>query len=211
LAAGESVSASTFFPAFPLNCELRVAAPNSASSRTWVECWSRMSGVTKPCCEALTGSAGIFDSGAGKGPVAAQSVSRGASSANAKTKTSTGCLKFPRPLPMKLISMPGRAEMVWKYRDPIAPDRRKEERILTCLPIRIVSVGDSPTSYPGLCRNLSHRGVGFETDAPLQVGQVVELEFVQLVDEVVFYSIQILSRNGRRYGGQYVDSDDDDT
>ena|SRR5664279_3361171 len=107
--------------------------------------------------------------------------------------------------------MPHFADLRPKYQSPIAADRRKQERVLTCLPISIFSVEDNLTSYPGVCRNLSRGGVGFETDARLRVGQVVEFEFVQLADEAVRYSIKIVSREDRRYGGCYVDGDNDDT
>ena len=87
-------------------------------------------------------------------------------------------------------------------------DRRKHERVLTCLPIRIVSVEGSPASYSGVCTNLSRGGVGFETGARLAVGKVVEFEFVQPADDAVRFPIQILFRNDQRYGGCYVDAED---
>ena len=98
-----------------------------------------------------------------------------------------------------------------KCQAPLASDRRRHERLRTSLPIRIVSVDDCPTSYPGVCRNLSRGGVQFETDARLQMGQVVELEIVHLADEAVRYSIKLLSRQGQRYTGCYVNVREDDS
>lgn len=129
---------------------------------------------------------------------------------HAKTALGRGSLKFLSSLPITWLAVPHSPEMRLTNRAPLAADRRTGERVLTSMPIRIVSVGDSPTCYPGICRNLSRGGVGFETEARLQVGQVVVFEFVNLTDEAVRYSIQILSRNDQRYGGRYVDSEDDD-
>jgi PilZ domain len=68
---------------------------------------------------------------------------------------------------------------------PVAPDRRRLDRVLTNLPMRILSVDGDPAYYPGVCTNLSRGGIGFETSARLEVGTVVEFEFVQIVDEAV--------------------------
>ncbi len=105
--------------------------------------------------------------------------------------------------------MPYFADLLPKFRAPVAADRRSQERLVTYLPISIFSVAENLTTYPGVCKNLSRGGVGFETDARLRVGQVVEFEFVDFADEAVRYSIQILSRDGHYYGARYVDVDDD--
>jgi PilZ domain len=68
---------------------------------------------------------------------------------------------------------------------PIAPHRRSLDRVLTNLPIRIVSIDGERTYYPGICTNLSRGGIGFETSARLKVGEVVEFDFVQVVDEAM--------------------------
>ena len=52
--------------------------------------------------------------------------------------------------------------------------------------------------------------MGFETSARIEVGKVVELEFAQVVDEVVRYWIRILFRDNNRYGGYYVNDDGTD-
>lgn len=93
---------------------------------------------------------------------------------------------------------------------PIAPDRRRQDRVLTRLPIRILSIEGNPVAYPGICTNLSRGGVGFETSARIEVGKVVEFEFVQVVDDAVRYWIKILFRSEFSYGGYYVNDDGSD-
>jgi hypothetical protein len=95
-----------------------------------------------------------------------------------------------------------------QYRAPIALDRRKRERVVTCRPISIFNVHDDLTSYTGVCTDLSSGGMGFDTDALLRVGQVVEFEFVQVADEAVRYSIQILARDGGHYACCWVDEEE---
>ena len=93
---------------------------------------------------------------------------------------------------------------------PVASDRRKQDRILTNLPIRILSVDGKPVFYPAVCTNLSRGGIGFETGARLEVGKVIEFEFVQVIDERVRYWIRILFRDSNQYGGYYVNDDGTD-
>ncbi len=93
---------------------------------------------------------------------------------------------------------------------PIAPDRRRQDRVLTNLPIRILGVDGNPVFFPAVCTNLSRGGIGFETSARLEVGKVIEFEFVQVVDEAVRYWIRILFRDNNRYGGYYVNDDGTD-
>ncbi|HVP55627.1 MAG TPA: PilZ domain-containing protein [Candidatus Eisenbacteria bacterium] len=93
---------------------------------------------------------------------------------------------------------------------PVAPDRRRQDRVLTTLPIRILGIEGQPVYHPGVCTNLSRGGIGFETSARLEVGKVIEFEFVQVTDEAVRYWVRILFRNGQRYGGYYVNDDGSD-
>jgi hypothetical protein len=93
---------------------------------------------------------------------------------------------------------------------PIAPDRRQQDRVLTRLPIRILSIDGNPVFYAGVCTNLSRGGVGFESSARIEAGKVIEFEFVQVVDEPVRYWVRILFRNEGRYGGYYVNDDGTD-
>ena len=93
---------------------------------------------------------------------------------------------------------------------PIAPDRRRQDRVVTRLPIHILSIDGNPVFYPGMCTNLSRGGVGFETSARIEVGRVVEFAFVQVVDETVRYFLKILFRHDSVYGGYYVNDDGSD-
>ena len=93
---------------------------------------------------------------------------------------------------------------------PIAPDRRSQDRVNTSLPIRILLVDGNPVCYFAVCRNLGRGGIGFEAAAQLEVGKVIEFEFVQVVDEAVRYSVRILFRDNNRYGGYYVNDDGTD-
>lgn len=114
-------------------------------------------------------------------------------------------------LPIKGLAMANPMESTYpRVELPIAPDRRRQDRVLTRLPIRIVGLDGFPVFYPGWCINLSRGGVGFETSARLEVGKVVELEFAQVIDEVVRYWVRILFRDDNRYGGYYVNDDGSD-
>ena len=93
---------------------------------------------------------------------------------------------------------------------PIAPNRRRQDRVLTRLPIRILSIEGNPVFYTGTCVNLSRGGVGLQTTARLEVGKVIEFEFVQVVDEAVRYWLKILFRHDSVYGGYYVNDDGSD-
>ena len=93
---------------------------------------------------------------------------------------------------------------------PIAPDRRKQDRVLTRLPIRILAVDGNPLYYSATCTNLSRGGIAFETTVRLDVGKVIEFEFVQVIDEPVRYWVRILFRDNNRYGGYYVNDDGTD-
>ncbi len=78
------------------------------------------------------------------------------------------------------------------------------------MPIRIFSIEGNPVLYPGICTNLGRGGVGFDTSARIEVGKVIEFEFVQVVDEAVRYWLRILFRNEGHYGGYYVNDDGSD-
>ena len=112
---------------------------------------------------------------------------------------------------MNVAAMPNTVESIYKRVElPIAPDRRRQDRVLTRLPIRIVSIEGNSVFYPGTCTNLGRGGVGFETSARIEVGKVIEFEFVQVVDEAVRYWLRILFREEGRYGGYYVNEDGSD-
>jgi hypothetical protein len=93
---------------------------------------------------------------------------------------------------------------------PIAPDRRRQDRILTNLPMRILGVDGIALYHSAICTNLSRGGIAFETSARLEVGKVIEFEFVHVTDEAVRYWVRILFRDNNRYGGYYVNDDGTD-
>jgi len=114
-------------------------------------------------------------------------------------------------LPMDIPAMANTVEtVVTRVEIPIAPDRRRQDRVRTRLPIRIISIDGNPVFYPGTCTNLGRGGVGFDTSARIEVGKVIEFEFVQVVDEAVRYCLRILFRNEGHYGGYYVNDDGSD-
>ena len=78
------------------------------------------------------------------------------------------------------------------------------------MPIRILGIDGNAVFYPAVCTNLGRGGMGFETSARLEVGKVIEFEFVQVVDEAVRYWVRILFRDNNRYGGYYVNDDGTD-
>ncbi len=92
----------------------------------------------------------------------------------------------------------------------IAADRRQQERISISAPVRIVAVNGHPACYHAVCCNVSHGGVAFETAAVLEVGKVVEFEFVHDFDQPCRYYSRILYRNGDSYGAYYVNDDGSD-
>jgi hypothetical protein len=116
-----------------------------------------------------------------------------------------GGLPMNQPAMAKTVETPSpRIEL------PLAPDRRRLERVLIRLPIRILGIDNHPVCYGGVCTNLSRGGVGLETPARLEVGRIIEFEFVQVTDEVVRYWVRITFRHENRYGEYYVDDDGSD-
>jgi len=120
-------------------------------------------------------------------------------------------LKLCANLPIDIPAMANTVEtVVTRGEIPIAPDRRRQDRVRTRMPIRIFSIDGNPVLYAGVCTNLGRGGVGFETSARIEVGKVIEFEFVQVVDEAVRYWLRILFRNEGHYGGYYVNDDGSD-
>lgn len=134
--------------------------------------------------------------------------------ANQKTRPpecSLATIKIFGMLPIGRAAMSSPAETVYPtLQVPIAPDRRRQDRVITRLPIRILAVNGNPTCHNATCTNLSRGGIGFDTSVRLEVGKVIEIEFVQVVDEAVRYWIRILFRDNSRYGGYYVNDDGTD-
>ena len=83
-------------------------------------------------------------------------------------------------------------------------ERRGTDRTKVRIPIRIFGRGLVGTvSQEGSCRDISEAGVGFETNADLFVGEIVELQF-QLKDaDRSCYPVRLLYKIGQRYGGLF--------
>ena len=90
----------------------------------------------------------------------------GAADAAERMQIREGGLKRLGALPIKQSAMSNPVEThLPRMYVPIAPDRRKQDRILTTLPMRILGIEGKPVCYPGVCTNLSRGGIGFETSA----------------------------------------------
>lgn len=85
--------------------------------------------------------------------------------------------RFIGGLPMNRTAMSNLAESVFQeIRVPVTPDRRRLDRLVAHLPIRILSVDGNPVFYPAICTNLSGSGIGLATTSRLEVGRVMEFE-----------------------------------
>lgn len=92
----------------------------------------------------------------------------------------------------------------------VAAERRQQERLSLCAPVRILAINGKPTAYDAVCRNVSRGGVSIETATTLNVGKIVEFEFLNVVDTPCRYYSRILYRHGDVYGAYYVNDDGSD-
>jgi hypothetical protein len=83
-------------------------------------------------------------------------------------------------------------------------DRRSEERLSVCVPVRVTYVSGSRTSLEGTCTNVSTAGAAFDLNAVLQVGDVIDFEFRNTNDIPVTYRARILYRDGNHYGTYFI-------
>lgn len=84
-------------------------------------------------------------------------------------------------------------------------DRRSCERIALKIPLRVLSYGPlMEKSSDALCTDLSEAGVGFETEAELNVGDVVILEFRMKGEASYRCHARLSYRMGRRYGAYFL-------
>jgi hypothetical protein len=83
-------------------------------------------------------------------------------------------------------------------------ERRSENRLSVCVPVRVTLVSGDRTSIEGTCTNVSPTGAGFDIDAVLQVGDVIEFEFRKTNDIPVTYRARVLFRNGNHYGTYFL-------
>lgn len=84
------------------------------------------------------------------------------------------------------------------------PDRRSEQRLQVCVPVRITYVCGARTSIEATCTNVSPAGAAFDIDAVLQVGDVIDFEFRNTNDVPVTYRARVLFRSGNHYGTYFL-------
>lgn len=92
----------------------------------------------------------------------------------------------------------------------ILAERRQQERLPISAPVRILAINGKPAAYNAVCRDVSRGGIAFETAAILEVGKIVEFEFIQWVDQPCRFYSRILYRHGNTYGAYYVNDDGSD-
>ena len=88
---------------------------------------------------------------------------------------------------------------------PPAFDRRRRERIALKIPLRIVSCGLLiEKSDQATCTDLGEGGVAFETEAELNVGEIVVLEFRQKGEATYRCHARLAYRMGTKYGAYFL-------
>jgi hypothetical protein len=83
-------------------------------------------------------------------------------------------------------------------------DRRSEDRLAVCVPVRVTYVNGSRTSVQGTCTNVSTAGAAFDLEAILQAGDVIDFEFRKTNDIPVTYRARILYRERNHYGAYFL-------
>ena len=88
---------------------------------------------------------------------------------------------------------------------PPAFDRRRRERIALRIPLRVLSCGLlMEKSDEAICTDLSEGGVAFDTDAELNVGDIVLLEFRQKGEATYRCHARLAYRLARKYGAYFL-------
>ena len=83
-------------------------------------------------------------------------------------------------------------------------ERRIEQRLPVCVPVRVTYVSGTRTSLEGTCTNVSTTGAAFDIASVLQVGDVIDFEFRNTNDVPVTYRARILYRDGYHYGTYFL-------
>ena len=88
---------------------------------------------------------------------------------------------------------------------PPSLDRRIRDRIALRIPVRVLSYGPlMEKTQEAVCVDLSEGGVALDTEAQLNVGEVVIIEF-QLRGEAAYRChARLTYRMGRRYGAYFL-------
>ncbi len=79
-------------------------------------------------------------------------------------------------------------------------DRRLDDRLRVCVPVRVMYVSGKRVSYNGTCTNVSTSGAAIELEGVLQAGDVIEFEFRNTDDMPIVHRARIMYRNGSHYG-----------
>ena len=88
---------------------------------------------------------------------------------------------------------------------PPAFDRRRRERVSLKIPLRILTYGLLvDKSSDGICTDLSEGGVAFDCEVPLNVGDIVILEFHQKGEAAYRCHARLAYRMGERYGAYFL-------
>ncbi|MGA3318374.1 MAG: PilZ domain-containing protein [Candidatus Korobacteraceae bacterium] len=91
---------------------------------------------------------------------------------------------------------------------PPPHERRRANRIQLRAPVRIIYQGLlDEESEEGICTDLSEAGIGFETQASLYVGEIVEVEFRDQEATPFRFQVRLLYKMGNCYGAYFVSPD----
>jgi hypothetical protein len=86
-------------------------------------------------------------------------------------------------------------------------ERRRENRIRVHVPVRIIYQGVlSEVSREAICTDISEAGIGFETQAGLYVGEIVDVEFRDQNVAPFCFQVRLLYKMGNHYGSYFVSS-----
>lgn len=87
-------------------------------------------------------------------------------------------------------------------------ERRRVNRIQLRTPVRIIYQGLlDEESAEGTCTDLSEAGLGFQTQASLYVGEIVEVEFRDHEATPFRLQVRLLYKMGNCYGAYFVTPD----
>ena len=88
---------------------------------------------------------------------------------------------------------------------PPSYDRRRRDRVGLAIPLRIMSYGLLAQRIDsGVCTDLSEGGVSFDSEAELNVGDMIVLEFSQRGEAAYRCRARLAYRMGRRYGAYFI-------
>ena len=83
-------------------------------------------------------------------------------------------------------------------------DRRFDERLSVCVPVRVTYVSGKRVSYDGTCTNVRTSGAAIEINGTLGVGDVIDFEFRNTDDIPAIHRARVLYRNGNHYGMYFL-------